>query len=161
MGNHYQRFRRDVAEGLILREIIEMTKERAKSGKSRIKHGASKSINPESGARLISNSPITKAHKQMLLIQTNLNSLLSLASPNSTAKAISWTCVDFAGLWEVSKNHISTMRRLLKCSYPRDRKKIEDLLTEIQVNLLSQGADHLKTLQVNLPRIRRDVFQNK
>ena len=67
--------------------------------------------------------------------------------------------VDLAGLWEVGLNHKRHVRELLKCSYPRDREKIEELLTEMQVNLLSQGADHLKTLQKILPRVRSAVYR--
>jgi hypothetical protein len=104
---------------------------------------------------------LTRTDKKFLAIQTAISTLLRRASPLSTAKDISWTTVDLAALWEVSKNHERHVRELLKCSYPRDRAKIENLLTEMQVNLLSQGADHLETLQRILPRIRSAVYQRR
>jgi hypothetical protein len=67
--------------------------------------------------------------------------------------------VDLAGLWEVGVNHKRHVHELLKCSYPQDREKIEKLLTEMQVNLLSQGADHLKALQKTLPRVISAVYR--
>jgi hypothetical protein len=56
-------------------------------------------------------------------------------------------------------NHKRHVHELLKCSYPQDREKIEKLLTEMQVNLLSQGTDHLKTLKEILPRVRSAVYR--
>ncbi len=94
-------------------------------------------------------------------IQGRLHALLDVAARSCTPKDISWTVVDLASLWEVSVNHERHIRQLLKCSYPRDRGKIEDLLTEIQVNLLSQGADNMKTLSKGLPRIITAVYNAK
>jgi hypothetical protein len=104
---------------------------------------------------------LTKTGKQILAIQTALSALFRQASPHSTAKDISWMSADLAALWEVSRNHERHVRQLLKCSYPRDRAKIENLLTEMLVNLVSQGADHLETLQRILPRIRGAVYQRR
>jgi hypothetical protein len=104
---------------------------------------------------------LTRLEKKLLTIQTSLNALFRRASPRSRARHLGWMSVDIAGLWEVSKNHERHVRQLLKCSYPGDRAKIESLLTEMQVNLLSQGADHLKTLQRILPRIRSAVYQRR
>ena len=102
---------------------------------------------------------LTKFQKKLLAIQLKLGSLLKQAAPRSKPRDVSWMSVDLAGLWEVGLNHKRHVRELLKCSYPRDREKIEELLTEMQVNLLSQGADHLKTLQKILPRVRSAVYR--
>jgi hypothetical protein len=102
---------------------------------------------------------LTKFQKKVLAVQLKLTSLLKLAAPKLKPRDVSWMSVDIAGLWEVGLNHKRHVRELLKCSYPRDREKIDKLLTEMQVNLLSQGADHLKTLQKSLPRVRSAVYR--
>jgi hypothetical protein len=124
------------------------------SSRSRKRH-------PNSALRGAARPRLTKTEKELLAISAALSTLLHRASPRSTAKDISWMSVDIAGLWEVSKNHERHVRQLLKCSYPRDRAKIENLLTEMLVNLISQGADHLETLQRILPRIRSAVYQRR
>jgi len=97
----------------------------------------------------------------MISIQNALGDLLRRAAPTSADKTVSWTSVDLASLWEVSVNHQRHIRLLLKCSYPKDRHKIESLLTEIRVNLLSQGADSLGTLQRDFPSIISAVYGAK
>ena len=94
-------------------------------------------------------------------IENTLGNLLRRAAPSSSDKTVRWTAVDLASLWEVSVNHQRHIRLLLNCSYPQDRHKIEDLLTEISVNFLSQGSDSLSTLQKGLPRIISSVFNAK
>lgn len=101
---------------------------------------------------------VTRIGRKMISIQNSLGDLLRRAAPKSADKTVSWTAVDLASLWEVSVNHQRHIRLLLKCSYPKDRHKIENLLTNIQVNLLSQGADSLSTLQRGLPRIISAVY---
>jgi hypothetical protein len=96
---------------------------------------------------------ITRTGQKMVSIQNTLRELLRRAAPGPADKTVSWTAVDLASLWEVSVNHQRHNRLLLNCSYPKDRHKIENLLTEIRVNLLSQGADSLSTLQKGLLRI--------
>ena len=94
----------------------------------------------------------------MQSIQAALKKLLRTASPKSTPKDISWTSVDLTSLWEVSSEHLRHIRLLVKYTYPQDREKIEDLLTKIQVNLISQGLDNLLTLRKSLPRILNGVY---
>jgi hypothetical protein len=72
-----------------------------------------------------------KTYRQMQHINLALHELLRKASPKSTPKDISWTCVDLTSLWEVSKEHLRHIKILRKCSYPRDREKLERLLTEM------------------------------
>ena len=104
---------------------------------------------------------ITRTGQKMVAIQNTLREFLRRAAAGSADKTVSWTAVDLASLWEVSVNHQRHIRLLLNCAYPKDRHKIENLLTEIQVNLLSQGADSLSTLQKCLPRIISAVYGAK
>ena len=104
---------------------------------------------------------LTRFERKMLSIQNALRVLLRRAAPTSADKTVSWTAVDLASLWEVSVNHQRHIRLLVKCSYPKDRHKIERLLTEIRVNFLSQGADSLSTLQRGLPAIISAVYNAK
>jgi hypothetical protein len=103
---------------------------------------------------------LSKKGRRILAIQTALSALLRRAAPRSTARAISWTSVDLAGLWEVCQKHERHISRLLECSYPRDRARIEAIMTEMQVNLLSQATDHLKTLAKTFPRVRQAVYRS-
>ena len=107
----------------------------------------------------VMDSRLTRDGKRLLAIQTTLSSLFRRASPKSLRRDISWMSVDLAGLWEVSKTHQSHIRRLLKCSYPEDRDRIQLLVTEIQINWLSQAVDHLKTLNRILPRVRSMLYR--
>ena len=102
----------------------------------------------------------TKLVMKMTSIQQALAALLRRAASPSTDRVISWTSVDLAGLWEVSKNHERHITQLLKCTYPRDRARIENLITQMRVNLLSQGADHLKTLGKSLPQISHAIYRS-
>jgi len=104
---------------------------------------------------------LTKLGKKLLAIQTSLYDLFRRASPRLRARHIGWISVDIAALWEVSQKHLNHVSQLLKCSYPKDREKIENLLTEMQVNLISVGAHHLQTLQRILPRVRSAVYQRR
>jgi hypothetical protein len=99
----------------------------------------------------VSSAKMAKILKEYLVINRALHRLLRSASPRANKRDISWSCVDLAGLWEVTTLHRQHIRSLIKCSYPRDREKIEELLTEIQVNLLSQGIDHIETLKKVYP----------
>jgi hypothetical protein len=121
-------------------------------------------FSPERGipvARRKQKSKLTRTEKKMASIQSTLHSLIRRAAPSSANKTVSWTAVDLASLWEVSVNHQRHIRLLLQCSYPKDRHKIQNLLTEIRVNLLSQGADNLSTLQRGLPAIISAVYNAK
>jgi hypothetical protein len=100
---------------------------------------------------------MTKTQKEMRLIQTKLKGLFRRACPRCRQRDISWLAVDLSGLWEVSKEHQSKIRSLLRSSYPRDHKQIEDLLMELRVTWLSQAADHLQTLRQILPRLQRTI----
>jgi hypothetical protein len=97
----------------------------------------------------------------MVSMQSALRSLIQRAAPSSADRTVSWTAVDLTSLWEVSVNHQRHIRLLLKCSYPKDRHKIQNLLTEIRINLRSQGADNLSTLQRGLPAIISAVYSAK
>ena len=106
-------------------------------------------------------SELTESEKMLMRIQIRLSSLLGRAARSCAPKDVSWAAVDLASLWEVSRSHLRHIRLLLRQSYPKDRERIERLLTEIQVNLLSQGAEHMKTLQRSLPRIVRATYSAK
>ena|SRR5579859_7758344 len=101
---------------------------------------------------------LTKRQKQYLAIQVALRRLLRSASPKSKERDIRWVSIDLAWLCEVASNHQRHIRLLIKCSYPKDRERIENLLTEILVNLLSQGASHLSTLKMLFPRLRSAIY---
>ena len=113
----------------------------------------------KTSANKATSSKLTRSDKMLKNIQNSLSSLFRVAAQSCKPKDVSWTAVDLASLWEVSVNNQRHIRSLLKCSYPRDRDRIETLLTEIQVNLLSQGADNLKTLQKGFPRIVSAVYR--
>src|SRR5258708_4713602 len=82
--------------------------------------------------------------EQILDIQSALWALFRRASPRSKPRDLSWVSAGLAGLWEVSVRHKQHIRSLMKCSYPRDRSRIEKLMTEILVNMMSQGASHIE-----------------
>lgn len=99
--------------------------------------------------------------EEILAIQSALYSIFRSASPRSKARDLGWISADLAGLWEVSIRHERDIRRLLKCSYPRDRSTIEKLMTEILVNLLSDGLSHLTTLKKLFPPLRELIYGRK
>lgn len=126
--------------------------------RSKARHISNRNHNPGQEKKAVL-TKLSYQQKQMIKIQHKMGDLLKLASPRSTNKDVRWTGVDLTALWEVSKKHIQHINLLMKCSHPRDHEKIKDLLTEIQVNFVSQGLEHLDTLKRSLPRVRSNAYR--
>lgn len=83
--------------------------------------------------------------------------VLSRASPSSPARLVASVAVDFADLWAVGQNHTEWLRSIVKLRFPKDQDKLLDLLTEMEVNWLSEAANHVRSLEKDLPALIRQI----
>ena len=95
---------------------------------------------------------------EILPIQKQLKVLLKRVWPDGSDEDLSGLSVTLAGLWEVSRKHIILIRKLLGMKGKLDRKKLQDISRELDVNWLSYASDHLSELRPALERLKYSLY---
>ena len=97
---------------------------------------------------------------EILPLQTKLRPLLKRAWPHGSPKDISWLTADLAGLWEVSRVHIILVRKLLSMAGRPDRRKLQELSQELDVNWFSNASSHMRTMKRELARFKSSLYSD-
>jgi len=98
---------------------------------------------------------------EILPLQAKLTPLLKRAWPNGKETDISGLTADLAGLWEVSRVHIILVRKLLKMADGLDRRRLQDVTQDLDVNWFSNASGHLKTMKRELGRFKNSLYAAK
>ena len=95
---------------------------------------------------------------EILPLQAKLAPLLKRAWPGGSEADISGLTADLAGLWEVSRVHIILVRKLVKMVGRLDRRRLQDLSQDFDVNWFSNAASHMKTMKRELARFKSSLY---
>ena len=95
---------------------------------------------------------------EILRLQRQLGPIIGRAWPDGSEKDTSSMTVDLAALWEVSRKHSSLIRKILRMKRKPDIQKLRRISQELYVNWFSNASGHLKTLEPELTRFKRSLF---
>jgi hypothetical protein len=90
-------------------------------------------------------------------VQERLRPLLKRAWPDGSDKDISWLAADLAGLWKVSRIHMSIVERLLEIGNRAERDDMKEVLMNLEINWLQDARSHIQTLSGELRRSSRSL----
>ena len=91
-------------------------------------------------------------------LQAKLSPILKQAWKGGSPNDISFLTADLAGLWEVSRVHIKLVNKLIKMKRRPNRKALQQLLIDIEINWFSAAPGHLKTMKGEIGRLRKSLW---
>jgi hypothetical protein len=83
--------------------------------------------------------------------------VLACASPRSTTHLISGIAVDLSDFWEIGEEHRRRIKELRDMRFPRDRRRFEEMLYELQIRLVWHTEWHAKHLKGRLEQLKADL----
>jgi hypothetical protein len=86
-----------------------------------------------------------------------LSESLKTASPNSSEDLITGIAVDLADFWEIGEEHKRVLKKLLRMRFPKDKKRFENVLCEIDIRLVLHAEWHARALKIRLKKLRQDL----
>lgn len=90
-------------------------------------------------------------------LSARLCNVLGAASPNSTVDLVSGIAVDLADFWEIGEEHRQRVKKLLNMKFPKDRKRLEEMLYELDIRLVMHAEWHAKHLKKRLAKFKHDL----
>jgi hypothetical protein len=97
--------------------------------------------------------------REILLLEAKLRPILRRVWSAGSDKDVSWMAADIAGLWEVSREHISLVKKLTRMGRSFDRDKLRDLMIECDINWKVNAPAHVQTLKGKLDRFMRSLAE--
>lgn len=97
--------------------------------------------------------------RRVVSLSHELNLVLSAASPKSKKDLISGVAVDLSDLWEIGEEHKRRIAKLLNMQFPKDKKRLEDMLYDFDIRLIYHAQWHLRLLKRRLARLKHDLRQ--
>lgn len=100
--------------------------------------------------------PLLEAHgpiREIVPIQNELAGLLRRVSRKLNRDNVTSVSANLAGLWEVSRVHISLVGTLIKMSDRINDEKLAAVARELFINWFSNASDHMATLKRPLSRL--------
>jgi hypothetical protein len=96
---------------------------------------------------------------EILPLLSKLRPFLKRAWPSGSEKDISWMSADLAALWEVSRTHITLIKKLLKMGRKPSRANLRQISIDLEINWSSNAPGHMQTLRRELARFRRTLYE--
>jgi hypothetical protein len=87
----------------------------------------------------------------------NLLRVLAAASPKSSENLLSGIAVDLADFWDIAKEHQRRVKELSAMHFPRDKRRLENMLYEFEIGLVVHAEYHVKALKRRLAHLKRDL----
>jgi len=83
---------------------------------------------------------------------------LRASCPSLSAEVLSAFSVDVADVWEICNYQQHVLKELLRLRLPRDKRRLESLLTSwIEIQLLVHADWHLRSLKKLTPKVLRSI----
>jgi hypothetical protein len=97
------------------------------------------------------------AIRQNLKRSNSLLKILSTASPKSSKDLLSGIAVDLADFWDIANEHQRRVAEMSKMRFPKDKRRFENMLYELEIGLVIHAEYHAKFLKRRLSRLKKDL----
>jgi hypothetical protein len=95
--------------------------------------------------------------RKTVRLSARLRKVFTAASPTSTADLVSGIAVDLADFWEIGVEHQRRIQELLNMKFPKDAKRLEDMLYEFDIRLVMHAEWHAKHLKRLLAKFKNNL----